>query len=73
MDLGSMKVAQTIDVPKSPQEVLVRPDGQMAYVSCDASQQVAAIQISDWKVDKLIDAGMVRTDWRGRLGGKRLG
>jgi len=26
-------------------------------VSCDKSHQVAAIDLSDWKVNKLIDAG----------------
>jgi DNA-binding beta-propeller fold protein YncE len=44
-------------VPAAPQEVLIRPDGKTAYVSCDASHKVAAISTSDWKVEKLIDAG----------------
>jgi DNA-binding beta-propeller fold protein YncE len=52
-----MKVAHTIDVPAAPQEVLIRPDGKVAYVSCDASRKVAAISTSDWKVERLIDAG----------------
>jgi DNA-binding beta-propeller fold protein YncE len=43
-------------VPPAPQEVVIRPDGQFAYVSCDQSHQVAAIQINNWSV-KLIDAG----------------
>jgi hypothetical protein len=29
----------------------------MAYVSCDASGQVAAIRTSDWKLETLITAG----------------
>ena len=41
----------------SRQEVLIRPDAQVAYVSCDSSHKVAAISLSDWKVQKLIDAG----------------
>jgi DNA-binding beta-propeller fold protein YncE len=57
VDLGSLKVAHTIDVPANPQEVLVSPDGQRAFVSCDASQKVAVIRTSDWTVEKLIDAG----------------
>jgi DNA-binding beta-propeller fold protein YncE len=52
-----MKVSRTIDVPKAPQEVLVRPDGAVAYVSCDASKQVAVLDLKEWKVQKLIDAG----------------
>ena len=59
LDLRSMQVARTIDVPKAPQEVLVRPDGRFAYVSCDASHQVAAIDLQSWKVDRLIEAGPV--------------
>jgi DNA-binding beta-propeller fold protein YncE len=57
VDLGTMKVAKVIDVPAAPQEVLVRPDGQAAYVSCDASRKIAMIRTSDWTVEKLIDAG----------------
>jgi YVTN family beta-propeller protein len=52
-----MKVLQTIDVPRAPQETLVRPDGRAAYVSCDASNQVAEIDTTTWKVTRLIDAG----------------
>jgi DNA-binding beta-propeller fold protein YncE len=57
VDLSAMKVAHTIDVPAAPQEVLIRPDGKVVYVSCDASHKVAAISTSEWKVEKLIDAG----------------
>jgi DNA-binding beta-propeller fold protein YncE len=52
-----MKVMNSIDVPAAPQEVLMRPDGKIAYVSCDASHKVAAIRTSDWTVETLIDAG----------------
>jgi len=43
--------------PRAPQETLVRPDGAEAYVSCDASRQIAVIDTKEWKVKKLIDAG----------------
>jgi YVTN family beta-propeller protein len=56
IDLQTLKVVRNIDVPKAPQEVLVRPDDKMAYVSCDSSHQVAAINLADWSVT-LIDAG----------------
>jgi hypothetical protein len=55
--VAELKVAKLIDVPAAPQETLVRPDGQVAYASCDASKKVAAIRTSDWTVEKLIDAG----------------
>jgi YVTN family beta-propeller protein len=56
VDLQTLKVVRSIDVPKAPQEVLVRPDDKVAYVSCDASHQIAAINLDDWSVT-LIDAG----------------
>ena len=57
VDLKTMKVAHTLDVPAAPQEVLIPPDGHAAYVSCDASHKVAVISTSDWTVERLIDAG----------------
>jgi DNA-binding beta-propeller fold protein YncE len=57
LDLKTMQVAKTLDVPKAPQEVLVPPDGRVAYVSCDASKQVAVIAVDEWKLERLIDAG----------------
>jgi len=44
-------------VPAAPQEVLVRPDGGAAYVSCDKSGKVAVIDTGKWTVTALIDAG----------------
>jgi DNA-binding beta-propeller fold protein YncE len=52
-----MKVVRNIDVPAAPQEVLIRPDGKVAYVSCNASGKVAAIDLTQWKVQNLIAAG----------------
>jgi hypothetical protein len=57
IDLRTMHVAATVDVPRAPQEVLIRPDQRVAYVSCDASGQVAVIHIGDWKAQKPIAAG----------------
>ena len=57
IDLQKMQVTHTLDVPKSPQEVLIRPDGRFAYVSCDASKQVAVIDLAHFKIEKMIAAG----------------
>jgi DNA-binding beta-propeller fold protein YncE len=57
LDLQSMQVVKTLAVPKAPQMVVVRPDGSAAYVSCDASGQVAEISLPDFKLTRLIDAG----------------
>jgi hypothetical protein len=52
-----MTVTKTLDVPPSPQFVLVRPDGEVAYVSCDRAGQVAEIDLEAWTVSRLIDTG----------------
>jgi YVTN family beta-propeller protein len=57
INLRTMKMEHMIDVPVRPQEVLVAPNQRVAYVSCDMSRKVAVINLSDWKVDKLIEAG----------------
>jgi len=53
VDLATLTATKTISVPKAPQEVLIRPDGKVAYVSCSAGHQVAAIQLSDWSVSAI--------------------
>ena len=57
IDLHSDKVVRTIDLPASPSEILMSPDGSIAYVSCTDKQEIAAIHLSDWTVTKLIQAG----------------
>jgi len=57
VDLNAMSVAHTLDVPSAPQFVLIRPDNKFAYVSCDQSSQIAVINLSTWKLDKLIQTG----------------
>jgi DNA-binding beta-propeller fold protein YncE len=57
VDLGTMQLARTVNVGADPQEVLIRPDGRVAYVSCMRSGQVAAVDLTRWKMVKLIDAG----------------
>jgi DNA-binding beta-propeller fold protein YncE len=48
---------RAIPVPPSPQAVLMRPDGKAAYVSCQESSQVAEIDLTEWKVARLIHTG----------------
>lgn len=56
VDLKDLHVARSMDVPKGPQEILVRPDGTVAYVSCSGGK-VAAVDLAQWKVQALITAG----------------
>jgi len=44
-------------VGKAPQEILLRPDGKLAYVSCVASNEVGVIDLAAWKMEKTIAAG----------------
>jgi DNA-binding beta-propeller fold protein YncE len=68
VDLRTLQVTRTIPVPGAAQEVLMSPDGKVAYVSCmvhttDGASgkqigQVAVIELSEWKVQSLIDVGV---------------
>ncbi|SFS20637.1 40-residue YVTN family beta-propeller repeat-containing protein [Granulicella pectinivorans] len=55
LDLKTMAIVKTLDMPGAPQEVVVRPDGKMAYVSC--LKQVAVIDTTSWTVPTSIEAG----------------
>ena len=57
LNLSTMKVEHVIDVPVRPQAILVNPNNQVAYASCDKSRKVAVINLSDWTVKDLIDVG----------------
>lgn len=57
IDLQAMKLARSIPVCADPQEMLVRPDGKAAYVSCAQSSQVAEIDLGSWTVARLIATG----------------
>ncbi len=55
VDLKTMQVARTLPMPGLPQEVLVRPDGARAYVSCLG--KVGVIDPTAWTVAGEIEAG----------------
>jgi DNA-binding beta-propeller fold protein YncE len=57
IDLKTMQVVRNVPTPPDPQEVLMRPDGKVAYVSCVGSHQVAEIDLSAWKVTRTIQDG----------------
>ena len=56
IDLQTLKLARTVETPGAPQAIVVSPDNQSAYVSCNTTE-VAAVRVADWKVDKLIRCG----------------
>jgi DNA-binding beta-propeller fold protein YncE len=57
VDLSTMQVVRTVDVPASPQAVLIPPDGRVAYISCDAEHKIVVLRMADWTVEKMIDTG----------------
>jgi YVTN family beta-propeller protein len=57
VDLEAKKVVHDLQLPRAPQEILVRPDGAVAYVSCDASAKIGVIDLKEWKVTTLIEVG----------------
>jgi YVTN family beta-propeller protein len=59
VDLKTMTVARNIELAAGthPQEALVRPDGKVAYVSCDHAGQVAEIDTKSWTVTRMIEIG----------------
>lgn len=57
VDLKTLQVVRTISVPPGPIAIVVAPSDDVAYVSCGRSAKIAAITLSDWTVQRVIDAG----------------
>lgn len=57
VDLNTMKTVRTLEIGPRPQQVLVRPDGAVAYVACYGGHQVAALDLSSWQITAMIDVG----------------
>lgn len=58
VDLHTLRVAHTIKVCEAPQEILMQPDNSsVAYVSCSASNNVAVLDLANWKVQTMLPAG----------------
>ncbi len=61
VDLQQMSVVRTVDVGKGPVEVLMRPDGRVAYISCSPDGEVAELAleggVANWHVTRMLRAG----------------
>ncbi len=57
VDLATMQASKSVRVCANPQEVLVRPDGKAAYVSCMSGDRVAEIDLASWTVARNIQTG----------------
>jgi DNA-binding beta-propeller fold protein YncE len=50
IDLATLKVAKSLDLPGTPSEILVSPDGGTAFVSCMDTGKVAVIDVPAWQL-----------------------
>jgi DNA-binding beta-propeller fold protein YncE len=57
VDLEAKKVVREFQLPRAPQEILIRPDGAVAYVSCDFSAKIGVIDLKKWELSTLIEVG----------------
>ena len=57
VDLSSKQIVHELKVPSAPQEILMNPNGKVAYVSCNTSGKVAVVDLADWKVQSIFNAG----------------
>lgn len=57
IDLGTMQVARTIDVPKEVYEIVLDPRGGRAWASSAGSNQVIAIDLNTFTVTAHMPAG----------------
>jgi len=55
--IADARVIKTIAVPAHPQEILIRHDQPVAYVSCNDAAKVAVMNLQSWSVERLLDAG----------------
>jgi hypothetical protein len=53
--LQTLKVVRTLDVAKGSSEVLVRPDGEFAYVSGTGGGKIAVADLRSWKMVEPIE------------------
>jgi DNA-binding beta-propeller fold protein YncE len=57
IDLHTMQVARTIDVPKEVYEIVLDPRGGRAWASSAASGQIVAINLNTFAVTAHMPAG----------------
>jgi len=55
VDLKSLKVVRSLEVPKASSEILVRPGGEIAYISGTGAGKIAVLDLRSWKMQQPID------------------
>jgi YVTN family beta-propeller protein len=51
IDLATMAIAKSFDLPGSPVEILIRPDGGEAFVSCMDSGKIVVVDLREWQLN----------------------
>jgi DNA-binding beta-propeller fold protein YncE len=54
IDMTTLKIAKTFDLPESPSEILVTPDGATAFVSCVNAGKIAVLNLRAWQLQESI-------------------
>ncbi len=55
VDLKTLKVAKSFNVPQQPGEVLIRPDAAVAYITCMPAGKIAVLDLRTWQLQPNID------------------
>jgi hypothetical protein len=65
IDMATFKIAKTFDLPQSPSEILVTPDGAIAFISCVSSGKIAVLDLRSWQLQEpiVLTAGVDGLAW----------
>lgn len=55
VDLHTFKVVRTLEAPKRSSEILVRPGGDIAYISGTGAGKIAILNLRSWELQPSID------------------
>jgi hypothetical protein len=53
--LQTLKVVRSLDIPARSSEILVRPGGEIAYVSGTGAGKIGVLDLRSWKMQLPID------------------
>jgi hypothetical protein len=53
--MKTLKVVKSFDVPQLPGEILIRPDGGVAYITCMPAGKIAVLDLRTWQLQPTID------------------
>jgi DNA-binding beta-propeller fold protein YncE len=54
IDMATLKIAKAFNLPESPSEILVTPDGGVAFISCVSAGKIAVLDLRAWQLQEPI-------------------